>query len=155
MMPTIAETALRIYQRYWQSGQQFSTKQIIDDLCQAIEAGECAEDPVRDRAYKAVAAVDKAQRRRPDPEQQQLDLGDFTFPSVLVLGGQDRQPANTALLEEVLADFSIKSKSHADQNQAFALYGNVINRVLPYLQRGMTLAAAVEAWKQDSDSEHP
>lgn len=151
MNPTISETALRIYSHYWQTGQQFSTKQVIDDLCAAIEAGQCAEDPIRERAYKAVAAVDKSHRKRPDPEQEMLDLGDFAFPSVLVLGGTDRQPAPTAGLAHVLADFSIKNKSNADHNQAFALYSDVINRVLPYLQAGMSLQEAVAAWKRDQN----
>lgn len=151
MNPTISETALQIYRRYHQAGQQFSTKQIIDDLCAAIEAGQCAEDPIRERAYKAVAAVDKAHRKRPDPEQATLDLGDFTFSSVLVLGGTERQPSNTAVLVHVLADFASKSKNHADQSQAFALYSNVINRMLPYLQQGMSLQEAVAAWKRDQD----
>jgi hypothetical protein len=141
--PTVGELALAKYRACLDSGRTFAVKQVVDEVMIAIEHGECDEDPVRDRARRAVEAVDDKHRKASDPDQPTLEFDGFTFPAVLTLGGGERRAAGAAELADVMADFSIKAKNNADQNTAFALYNNRVTRLLPFLQQGMTLGEAI------------
>ncbi len=129
------------------AGEQWSTKQVEDDARAAWDRGEAIDDPVAARIHDLVKARDKASRQQADDT---LDFGDWAFPRSLVIGTNERQPARTALLKHVMADQLVKQANKTSQDNAWSRYQNGILAALPYLQQGLTLAAAKAAYDRDN-----
>jgi hypothetical protein len=149
MKKRLAEIVDEITSRYEDEGDQFDVKQVEEDVFDAYDAGEVIDDPVRAAIHAAVKRRDKAGHTDPD---DQLKFAEFAFPRSLVIGDNERQPSRTGSLRHVLADQAVKEANTIRQNEAMQITRRRNLAVLPYLERGLTVSAAIAAYIADEAS---
>lgn len=120
----------------------------VEDLYEAVNRrrDEIEDDALGKAIWAQVRQRDKTARAA---SHGQLSFGGHTLPEVLVVGKTRRQPSSLAVLRDVLTDQGVKEQNFLSQSEAMQALRRRNLVLLPYLEKGMTVAQAIEAWEKD------
>lgn len=143
---TMREAAELIYKEAEDAGEEFDLGKLLVRLKEMHLRGEIHDDPVDDRARYALKTVDR-QAQQEGQRVFEFAMGDF--PSVLVTGKSVRQPTQTAVLRHVMADQAVKEDNAIAVAESMQQLRRKNLAILPYLEEGMSVPEAVDAWISD------
>lgn len=142
----LAELVERVADEFVRRGENFSLKEVYDEAREQWKENGGDEDLIGKAIWSQVKSYDRNQRNDIQPT---LSFGEFGFAGLLVTDENQRQPTPTAKLRHVLADLSIKRENFIKQTNAFGRREKAVLELEPYLQSGMNVKEAVDAWKAD------